>query len=409
MAPSRRPIPQRPDLGIHGHPESAVPDLFITRELARRTGSRADHRLESLALQELAARMAAEPEAVLPRFVELALEMTGAVSAGISLLDDEPAPATFRWISLRGSLAAFEGTTTPRDFSPCGVTLDRDEPTLSRRPERVYGWIADAGLTIPEVLLVPLHVGAAALGTLWIVSDWEGRFDSGHARSLTELAAFVGIALRMSRTEQALQQALEEQRTIAREMDHRVKNVFAMTESMIRVTMRAAASKEDLAHRLEGRIRALAHAHALVRRDFGQGEVQGADLAGLIAAIVRPHEAAQGPARFAIRGPAIPCGSHAANHLALIVHELVTNAAKYGALLSEDGRIAVAWGVRDGRLHLRWREQGGPAIVREPEREGFGSALMRGTIRQLGGSLDRAWPRKGLLATMTLPLEALAG
>jgi len=193
-------------------PELTIADVFITDELDRRAPKKTDYLQEKLALQDLAARMVDQPEEVLPRFVDLALEMTDGVSAGLSLYEEEPAPGVFRWQYLRGVLAPFNGATTPRDFSPCGITLDRNAPVLSRHPERVYGWIADANIVVPEVLLVPLYLGGRVpLGTLWIVSAREGHFDSGHARALTELAAFVGIALRMVRSEQRLNTALEAQ------------------------------------------------------------------------------------------------------------------------------------------------------------------------------------------------------
>lgn len=193
-------------------PPLTVADVFITDELDRRAPKKTDYLQEKLAIQDLASRMADQPEEVLPRFVDLALEMTGGVSAGLSLYEDDPAPGVFRWHYLRGVLAPFNGATTPRDFSPCGITLDRNAPVLSLHPERVYGWIADANIVVPEVLLVPLYLGGKLpLGTLWIVSDREGHFDRGHARALTELAAFVGIALRMVRNEQRLNQALEAQ------------------------------------------------------------------------------------------------------------------------------------------------------------------------------------------------------
>jgi PAS domain S-box-containing protein len=192
--------------------QPTVADVFITEELDRRPPKRTDYLQEKLAVQDLAMRMAEQPEEVLPRFVDLALEMTGGVSAGLSLYEEEPAPGVFRWQYLRGVLAPFEGATTPRDFSPCGITLDRNAPVLSAHPERVYNWIADANIVVPEVLLVPLYISDTnPLGTLWIVSDREGHFDSGHARAMTELAAFVGIALRMLRSEKRLNQELEEQ------------------------------------------------------------------------------------------------------------------------------------------------------------------------------------------------------
>ncbi len=193
-----------------------VADVFITDELDRRAPKKTDYLQEKLAVQDLAARMADQPEEVLPRFVDLALEMTHGVSAGLSLYEEDPAPGVFRWQYLRGVLAPFNGATTPRDFSPCGITLDRNAPVLSLHPERVYGWIADANIVVPEVLLIPLYLGGKVpLGTLWIVSDREGHFDRGHARALTELAAFVGIALRMVRSEQRLHQTLEAQERAA--------------------------------------------------------------------------------------------------------------------------------------------------------------------------------------------------
>jgi transcriptional regulator with GAF, ATPase, and Fis domain len=173
--------------------------------------------------------------------------MTGGVSAGLSLYEGNPLPGVFRWHCLRGQLAPFNGATTPREFSPCGVTLDRNAPVLSLHPERVYDWIAAANIVIPEVLLVPLYLGGEApLGTLWIVSDKEGHFDSGDARAMTELATFVGIALRMVRSEERLQQALDGQQTLAREMVHRVNNLFLVVEGMIRTAARESSTKEEL-------------------------------------------------------------------------------------------------------------------------------------------------------------------
>jgi GAF domain-containing protein len=111
---------------------------------------------------------------------------------------------------LSGVLSTFEGATTPRNFSPCGVCIDNDEPVLMDRPERAYDWIRDANIIVPEVLLVPLRVkDASAIGTLWIVRDDAQHFHQGHARIMTELAAFAGMALRMIQTEERIQRALQ--------------------------------------------------------------------------------------------------------------------------------------------------------------------------------------------------------
>src|SRR5580698_4640873 len=92
--------------------EPAIASVFITDELFRRPAKKTDYLQEKLALQDLAARMADQPEDVLPRFVDLAMEMTGGVSAGLSLYEEKPAPGVCRWQYLRGRLAPFNGATT---------------------------------------------------------------------------------------------------------------------------------------------------------------------------------------------------------------------------------------------------------------------------------------------------------
>lgn len=175
-------------------------DLYITAELDLRPVRKANHLREKRAMQELARHMLDDPAAILPRFVDLALEITNGASAGLSLYEKDPAPGVFRWRHLRGVLSPFEDSLTPRNYSPCGVTLDQNAPVLSLHPERYYNWISDASIIVPEVLLVPLHLNRdEQLGTLWIVAHEEGHFTRGHADSMTELAAFVSIALRMLR------------------------------------------------------------------------------------------------------------------------------------------------------------------------------------------------------------------
>jgi hypothetical protein len=136
------------------------------RELGRRAAKARDYLEERRALQDLAVKMLDDPEEVLPRFVELARRMTGGSSSGISLYEENPPPGVFRWKYLHGALSRFEDALTPRNFSPCGITLDQNEPILSRHPERYYDWISDAGIVVPEVLLVPLYIGDVAPRTL---------------------------------------------------------------------------------------------------------------------------------------------------------------------------------------------------------------------------------------------------
>jgi two-component sensor histidine kinase len=392
----------------------APSDLYITFELNRRAPKTTDHLSEKMALQDIAAQMVDHPEQVLPKLVERAMEMTGAVSAGISAFEAQEGTAgIFRWRDLKGELARFEGTTTPRNYSPCGVCLDRFESTLTRRPERHYTWIAEAGVRCPEVLLVPLYIAhGEPLGTLWIVSEKEGHFDSGHARIMRELASFTGIALAMLQDRQRLQDAVTQQEILTAEMSHRINNLFSIVDAMIHLSTRSATSAAEMAKILSGRLHALAAAHALVRRSFhtGAGEPLSstASLNGLILAILKPYEL-MGAKRFVVEGPETDLGSHAATGLALVFHELATNAAKYGALVRDEGRVSVSWEQKGETLALQWRESGGPVIAAEPTRQGFGSTLARNTIvHQLDGTFTLNWHQQGLLANLALPLATLA-
>lgn len=386
--------------------------VYYTDELMQRPARRTDYLREKLAMQDLASQMADHPEDVLPHFVDLAMELTGGVAAGISLYEKDPMPGIFRWRYLRGSLAPFEGATTPRDFSPCGITLDEKRPVLSRNPELVYDWISDAKIVVPEVMLVPLYIGGQEpLGTLWIVADQAGHFDSGHAREITELASFVGVALRMHRTELNLHAALEEQEMLTREMSHRLKNVFALAEGLLRISARAVTTKEELVSVMSGRIQALASAHALVRRNFSDvGPASHATgLDAVIRAVMEPHdELDRGVSRFSIAGDDMHCGEHALNGIALVFHELATNAAKYGALKMPQGHIDIGWMEKGGTVALSWLERGGPRLAHSPDRFGFGTKLLQDTVtRQFGGTINHEWKPEGLALAITLPVASL--
>jgi two-component sensor histidine kinase len=278
-------------------------------------------------------------------------------------------------------------------------------------PERVYDWISKANIVVPEVLLVPLYLGGKKpLGALWIVAPSEGHFDSGHARVMTELAAFVGIAVRMLQTEQRLKDALDQQETLTKEMSHRVKNLFAITMGMVRISERASSTPAEMSQILSGRLAALAEASALVRRSFVEnGKVEGADLGELARKILLPHARHGGRDHFSANGPTTWLGERTTNGVALVFHELATNAAKYGALKSADGVVELSW-ISDGeRLTAEWSEHGGPAIDCAPSTSGFGTRLSRDTIvGQLGGTLNYDWQPAGLAVTMVLPVENLA-
>jgi two-component sensor histidine kinase len=385
--------------------------VYITDELYRRAPKATDYQLEKTALQDLARQMIDHPSEVLSRLVDLAIGLCGGISGGISLWEKYPPPGVFRWHHLRGNLEQFSGGVTPREFSPCGITLDLNKALLAKRPERVYTWLGDANISLAELLLVPLFVGGTEpLGTLWIVSEKEGHFDSGHARVMTELAAFAGIAVHVVQGEERLKASLFEQETLAREMSHRLKNMFSMALGLIRATEKASSTPAEMSRSLSGRMEALATASALVRRNFDDRAIRdGADLGEVVRKILRPHEDPRDGSRFAIEGSPIRLGEHAVNGIALILHELATNAAKYGALKSDDGSVAIIWRKAEDCLVLDWTERGGPIITAAPEKMGFGTTLTQRTVvGQFNGALTREWKAAGLKVAMSLPIAKLS-
>lgn len=391
--------------------QTANLDVFITGQLESRIPKGADHLQEKLALQELAACMGDDPDAILPRLVDLALRLTGAVSGGLSLHESVPSPGVFRWHHLRGKLEPFNGATTPRHYSPCGITLDQRGPVLVQHPERLYDWLVEANVGLPEVLLVPLYIGGETpLGTLWVVSEETGHFDGDDARLLTELASFVDIALRMTQADQNLRASLDRQALITREMNHRVQNLFAVVNSLVRSSKKGAETVEQMFDALSGRLLALNSAHNLVRGAFVDDHIvsPNSDLSTLIHVIVEPHLTPESAGSLvSINGPTIECGQRSTTALALLFHELTTNAAKYGALAVDEGRIEVSWQTEGDRVSLKWVEVGPAANA--PEKVGFGTTLVKNTVvSQLQGTLDYDWRPTGLVVTIDLPANALS-
>ena len=375
-------------------------DVFITEALASRPVRASDFGAENDALLLLAAAMTHAPTEILPRLVALAMVLTGTPSAGFSSYEAGPAPRVFRWRHVCGLLAEYENATAPRDHSPCGVTLDRNTPTLATHPERIYEWIAATGLVIPEVLLVPLCIaGEEPLGTLWVVAGDKDYFHQGHADILTNLATFAGFALQMIRNDQRLHEKYDEQELLAREMSHRLKNVFAMTDGMIHISERHSTTVRGMAVALTGRLHALAKANSLIQqRVSALDEEHFTDLGTLLAAVTRVHdEDGDSPGRVKIAGPPVACGAHAANSLALLFHELTTNAAKYGALGEYGGRVEITWRHQDREIVLEWRELDGPPVAATRGQEGFGTLLVARTIKhQFCGRVDYDWAPTGL-------------
>jgi len=195
--------------------------------------------------------------------------------------------------------------------------------------------------------------------------------------------------------------AEERQILLAEEVDHRARNVVAVVQSIMRLTR--ANSIDEYIGALDGRIGALSNAHRLL----AGSRWEGADLSRLVEEEFAPYRAA-GKERVATSGPAILLPPATAQTIALALHELATNAAKYGALSTDEGRVKLAWRIEHGKIKLTWIESGGPEIS-APQRQGYGSrAIIAGIERQLGGVVNFDWHTSGLHCTLSLPHDSQA-
>ncbi|TDH62683.1 PAS domain S-box protein [Dankookia rubra] len=200
---------------------------------------------------------------------------------------------------------------------------------------------------------------------------------------------------------------------LVREVDHRAKNILAVVQSVLRLTPRDQPGAFAAA---ETRVAGLARVHSLL----AEGGWSGADLRAVVERELAAYSAIgngteAGPA-VCIDGPAVALAPTAVQPLAMVLHELATNAAKHGGLSTPDGQVEVRWTIgrrtgEDGLLRLRWIEVGGPPIAGPPARRGFGTRVVEATVRgQLGGTVERRWEPTGLGVEITVPVaRILAG
>jgi two-component sensor histidine kinase len=183
-------------------------------------------------------------------------------------------------------------------------------------------------------------------------------------------------------------------RLLAQEVDHRAKNALAVVQAALRLTpMHDAAA---YAKAIEGRVAALARAQTLLAEDRWRGASLQALLEGELAAFVSLRGDSTGP-RAELRGPPVLLPPALTQPLAMALHELATNAVKYGALSVATGQVTVSWRITGGRLVLHWAEAGGPTVADSPRKPGFGSRVLDTVVRvQLGGRLSLAWEHTGL-------------
>ncbi|HEY8616789.1 PAS domain-containing sensor histidine kinase [Phenylobacterium sp.] len=185
-------------------------------------------------------------------------------------------------------------------------------------------------------------------------------------------------------------------RLLLNELNHRVKNTLATIQSIAAQTLRNAASLAQAQADFENRLLALSRTHdILTRRTW-----EGATAAEIAEGAIQPY----GPERFRCEGPTVDLPPQTALSIAMALHELGTNAAKYGALSAPGGRVEIGWTAETAGLRLTWRERGGPPVA-PPTRRGFGSRLLeRGLARELGGGVRLTFDPQGVVCEIFAPL-----
>ena len=236
-----------------------------------------------------------------------------------------------------------------------------------------------------------------AQSTMWIVII--GLVMAGLALLLAR--QFVMAALDERKFFEWQSTQLQVRNTLTLELNHRVKNTLANVLSIITLTRRKAADVDSFAESLSGRIRALSATHDILTAQ----QWNTASLESVVRAELAPYLAAD-DVSAEIAGPEIVLTPNSALSLGLAIHELATNAAKYGALSTAAGRVSVVWSLEDPQTaRLEWRESGGPGVT-EPDRAGFGINLLRKTVsHELGRDVELVFSPEGLRATLFVPVR----
>jgi two-component sensor histidine kinase/CheY-like chemotaxis protein len=220
----------------------------------------------------------------------------------------------------------------------------------------------------------------------WCVVSAAGSFDVAG-----RLVRVDGVTIDITERKEAANR----QMLLAREVDHRARNALAIVQAIVRLGR--AENVRDYVESIEGRIRALAQTHELL----SQSRWQGADMLRIVNEEISPYRT-RGTARITVAGPSVILPPDKAQTVALSLHELATNAAKYGALSSPDGEVSVRWEIERGHLTLRWTESKGPAVV-QPKHLGFGMKIINASVGQQGGArVSFDWQPNGLVCTLSL-------
>jgi PAS domain S-box-containing protein len=349
-------------------------------------------------------------------------------SRGIALVDIEP--ITDSEGNIVGAVNCFQDITERKrneeaaqqlaaivessDDAIVGNGLDGVITSWNRGAERIFGYLTGEAIGNPITILIPPNRQKEEQTIMQRIRRGQ-RVEPFETVRQCKHGSLIDVSLTVSPVRNAQGKIIgaskiarditERKRTeaqivnLAREAEHRTKNILATVQATVRLSH--SNTPDDLKELIEGRINALAKVHTL----FVQSRWTGAELHNLVTQELLPYRDDK-ETRVRINGPAIMLEPNMAQMVAISVHELATNAAKYGSLSAADGSVEIAWScTADGRLNLRWTESGGPAVA-PPTHRGFGTRILEKIVGgQLGGQVRFDWRDQGLICEIALPLQ----
>ena len=394
------------------HVDGELVYTTVLRDITRRKKAEEALREQLLAvqrLQTLGSRFVHEGDGnlkeILGEIVDVAIAISSADMGNMQLLDQTT--GDLQIVAQRGFAQWWLDywDSVSRGQGACGTALERGERVIIEDVEKSPIFVGTPALGIQlragvrAVQSTPL-VGRSGhmLGMFSTHYRTPLRPDERALRALDLLARQAADLIERERAE-------ERRQLLIRELDHRVKNVLARVAAVATHTGRVSSTKEELLNSLGDRIQSLADAHVLLSRS----RWQGVGLADLVRHQLAPYT---NVGNTTIDGPKVRLTSAATEAVVMVLCELVTNAAKYGALSMPQGRVSVTWAAgSSGRLSegivIRWQETGGP-LVTPPKRSGYGTNLIRRLIpHEIDGAVDLLFKAEGVNCTITLPAEQL--
>jgi len=381
-----------------------VSDISLRKQGERELNRLLNQERRRAVLLELARELREEtrPKALADRACEVFANTLGASRVGYAEIDPDGVNVRIvsEWVvegfpSLAGSAQNLD------DFGPqmaadlragrAIVIPDNTDDPRTSSPEVMEAYDA---LSIRALLTSPLLKGPRVAAYIYACQETVHAWTPDDAAFALDVAELVWTASERARSEAALKQAEETERLLIREVDHRAKNVLAVVQSLAQLT--PFEDKHQYVAALSGRIGSLARSHSLL----STSRWTGVRLDALLRQELEPYGAGSDD-RVILDGPPVLIQADAAQSLGLVLHELATNASKYGALVDVTGALSVTWawdgslGDDANQLILTWRETSARTVT-PPTRQGFGSTLIARATKQLGARIAQDWKPEGM-------------